>query len=680
MYDPSFREGGFDQVNLCDLPVGNDLLMGLLDRPAVADDLIRANADLLSTDPVFCSCAAWAASAEAFGSGSAVSPTLESLVRRLGHRGVTALAARRAILQQSPRDPLQDPGVLRELRFRGALRGRIGLALAALSGYARPEEARFATMLLDLGRIALFALGDTRHGSAPAGPNEAKIGARLLESWGYGPLLSDAMRYQHEQPHLLADAHPLVRIAHAARRLSDAWPSQLEQACKEVTEVIGSDPEEIRGLMEKASTILSESGTWEDPNTQVLSTDAADTQLASVVSRRALLGEMSAYWAVAENQMELLHAVAQVLAIFFGIRNTLYLQREGDVLRGIDLFGGGNAIGEIRVRVHAEGGLIARAVANADVLYSLHRDQSALTVVDKEVIRLLERRGMLCLPMAVGGESAGIFLAGLHPARLDWLGEHWALLRNFTAQAGAALRTVRRQQAKTDWSRQEVLSECNLRARRTAHEVSTPLTIINNCVSIIETKLDQGKSVEEDLAVIAGELARAERIILEFREGFKDYTDARGIALNAMVRDLAAILKDTLIKGRDISLTLSLDEGMPATLDFDGKAVRQVLINLARNAIEAMNKGGRLELATEDHVRFEHDDHVAVSVSDTGPGLPAHRLASLFEPVHSSKGGTHQGLGLSIVRDILDRLGARIMCRSREGAGTTFTVLLPRKT
>ena len=150
--------------------------------------------------------------------------------------------------------------------------------------------------------------------------------------------------------------------------------------------------------------------------------------------------------------------------------------------------------------------------------------------------------------------------------------------------------------------------------------------------------------------------------------------------MNAMVRDLAAILKDTLIKGRDISLTLSLDEGMPATLDFDGKAVRQVLINLARNAIEAMNKGGRLELATEDHVRFEHDDHVAVSVSDTGPGLPAHRLASLFEPVHSSKGGTHQGLGLSIVRDILDRLGARIMCRSREGAGTTFTVLLPRKT
>jgi signal transduction histidine kinase len=85
-----------------------------------------------------------------------------------------------------------------------------------------------------------------------------------------------------------------------------------------------------------------------------------------------------------------------------------------------------------------------------------------------------------------------------------------------------------------------------------------------------------------------------------------------------------------------------------------------------------------LQLSTEDGLRFEDGDYVAVSVSDSGPGLPADVLGSLFEPVRSTKGQEHQGLGLSIVKDLAHRMGARIICRSGEGAGTTFTVLLPR--
>jgi signal transduction histidine kinase len=86
-----------------------------------------------------------------------------------------------------------------------------------------------------------------------------------------------------------------------------------------------------------------------------------------------------------------------------------------------------------------------------------------------------------------------------------------------------------------------------------------------------------------------------------------------------------------------------------------------------------------LQLSTEDGLRFEDGDYVAVSVSDSGPGLPADVLGRLFEPVRSTKGQEHQGLGLSIVKDLADRMGARIICRSGEGVGTTFTMLLPRK-
>jgi len=209
--------------------------------------------------------------------------------------------------------------------------------------------------------------------------------------------------------------------------------------------------------------------------------------------------------------------------------------------------------------------------------------------------------------------------------------------------------------------------------------VSTPLSVIRNYVSVIEMKLLQGQPVDSDFAVITNELTRSERIIREFAEGFRDQAGARELALNPLVRELAALLADTLIKDRGIKLTMSLDDRVPATLDLDADAVRQVLVNLARNALEAMHEGDELQLSTEDRLRFDDGDYVAVSVSDTGPGLPAEVLACLFEPVQSTKGERHQGLGLSIVKELADRMGARIICRSREGAGTTFTMLLPRK-
>ncbi len=286
---------------------------------------------------------------------------------------------------------------------------------------------------------------------------------------------------------------------------------------------------------------------------------------------------------------------------------------------------------------------------------------------------------MLCVPLAADGAQPGIFLAGLHPCRRDWMDHHRTLLHGFVTEAGHALAILRRHQAQDSWTRQESRSDCNLRARRAAHEVSTPLAVIGNYVSVIQMKLAQGQPVEADLAVIADELARSERIIRELSEGLRDRADARELALNALVRDLAALIRETLVRDRGISLTQSLDDRVPATLDLDAHAVRQILINLARNALEAMEDGGELHLSTEDRLRFEDGDYVAVSVSDKGPGLPAQVLACLYEPVKSAKGMEHQGLGLSIVKDLADRMGARLICRSREGVGTTFTVLLPRR-
>jgi signal transduction histidine kinase len=82
---------------------------------------------------------------------------------------------------------------------------------------------------------------------------------------------------------------------------------------------------------------------------------------------------------------------------------------------------------------------------------------------------------------------------------------------------------------------------------------------------------------------------------------------------------------------------------------------------------------------TQDYVYFNEREYVELEVRDDGPGIPPHVLARLFEPIESSKGAGHSGLGLSIVKSLVAQLGGVVSCKSSERRGTTFRILLPRE-
>jgi signal transduction histidine kinase len=106
-------------------------------------------------------------------------------------------------------------------------------------------------------------------------------------------------------------------------------------------------------------------------------------------------------------------------------------------------------------------------------------------------------------------------------------------------------------------------------------------------------------------------------------------------------------------------------------LQADAAKLRQVLLNLVRNAIEAQPGGGAVEL------RLRRDGGMAeIEVVDKGPGMPPEILSQIFEPFFTTKeGGT--GLGLPLSRQILHEHGGRIECRSAPRRGATFTLSLP---
>ncbi|HTF57941.1 MAG TPA: ATP-binding protein, partial [Planctomycetota bacterium] len=112
---------------------------------------------------------------------------------------------------------------------------------------------------------------------------------------------------------------------------------------------------------------------------------------------------------------------------------------------------------------------------------------------------------------------------------------------------------------------------------------------------------------------------------------------------------------------------------LPPVRCFHGQ-MNQVLLNLVKNAIEAMGGKGRLTISTAARGR-----KVLVTVADTGRGIPRRELGKIFEPFYTTKeGGRGMGLGLSISASILQNHGGRLRVSSRPGRGTTFTVELPK--
>jgi len=105
--------------------------------------------------------------------------------------------------------------------------------------------------------------------------------------------------------------------------------------------------------------------------------------------------------------------------------------------------------------------------------------------------------------------------------------------------------------------------------------------------------------------------------------------------------------------------------------------IKQILVNLLRNAAEALDNKGQITLATRLYCTSDGRHYVDISVQDDGPGIDKEIMDRLFSPVTSTKGDGHAGLGLNIVKGMVDDIGANINCHSSAAFGTCFNLGIP---
>ncbi|MEJ2479133.1 MAG: HDOD domain-containing protein [Acidihalobacter sp.] len=682
-------------IDVADLPTSTRLVFQVLDACETADGSMADIANIIRQD------AALASRVLALSAGRAPRPV--SLERSLALLGIDALKtlALSTAVYPSVDNSFATPGdVLRRFRRESQLTATLAERLAELSGYTAGDEAYLAGLLSNIGQMGLLARapGDyaplfeqasapdelLRRETAAFGVDHAALGATMLQKAGYTGPLTHAVRYHHAAPDSLTNAHHLVRLAAVASRLAgtgraaasagtrllDIAPGLLDEAYAAATE----RTERASCGSDLAGEAFHSPQAW-PAAPPALARKLGDLQLISAVHRQ--LADC--------HDVEGLCNTAQLAAsLLFRVRTSgfVLMQSGGTGAIGYSATDPNGSWPELVLRLPDEQSRVgsAMSIGVQQEHYPWREGVGEVTapaIVDLEFAALLKCEGFLALPLVCREQRRGVMLLGVDPQDETRLTERRSLVTQFARELGSALAGIDLRNAQHGSALTEQAAELHLRTRSIAHEVRTPLSIIQNRLHILGKQAAAGSAhPANDIRIITEEISRIGTLVGTLTDtpnaGGRDET-AR---VNELIEDVARLVKAPLIMPAQIELELSLDDSIPE-IAVPRNSVKQILLNLVKNAAEVLSAGQCISIHSEDYVYNGKTPYVSIGVTDDGPGIPPQVLAAIFEPVASGKGDGHSGLGLSITKQLVDSLDGHITCRS-SARGTRFQVLLPR--
>ena len=233
-------------------------------------------------------------------------------------------------------------------------------------------------------------------------------------------------------------------------------------------------------------------------------------------------------------------------------------------------------------------------------------------------------------------------------------------------------------QAERLLERSEKLAVLGTLTAGIAHEIRNPLTSIKARLYTLEKRLQELPAARKDTDIINAELSRLERIVqdaLSFAQPAEPKLERS--SANVILRDIQSLMSGSL-ESRQVKLVVAA--GPELWIRADSGHLKQVLINLIRNAADAIDGSGTIQLRARPErtvFRGQETDVVRIEVTDSGCGMSPEAEKRLFDPFFTTK-ATGTGLGLPIAARIVEKHGGELQYRPKLDQGTTFTIVLPR--
>jgi HD-like signal output (HDOD) protein/signal transduction histidine kinase len=574
--------------------------------------------------------------------------------------------------------------------------------IARQMDYPHVEEAYLAGLLHNVGRLALLATAPKEYAyNFMARDDEdlcvveqrtlqithSEAGAWLIERWHLDSFLADSVLYHHEPIARLESAHPLIRIVRLAHLLG-CHADEDVQALDDAAQLCGLDGGALEQVAKTAARQVEKSadhlgidlaGADDIPAPPAYAPPALDPvqqRLSEEVRNMVLVSEMGQTFARQHGETGLLDAMTRSARILFDFDTTVVLLENPTGHALVGMAGGDQQqrLAEFSIAL-GKPGLVAQS-ANERKLAYLGRGDAGLSLAEEQLFRMLGTDSLVCLPLVANQRCLGVLIGGAAAWQMPHFQKRERFLQSFGTQAAGALETAISERGHAKRQIAHVAEEYREASRRVVHEVNNPLSIIKNYLSVLDSKLARREPVVGEMSILNEEIDRVGQLINGLAD-LQPTETARVTDVARVVDDVLRLFRATDFVPASVQILVRMQE-QPAEIDGDADMLKQILVNLVKNAVEALPDGGKIEIANRGYVNRERRLYLELVVSDSGPGLSQEVLTNLFSVVRSSKDGANHGLGLSIVHGLVKKMQGQITCRSGN-TGTAFEILLPAR-
>ncbi len=682
-------------------------VLGRLLRELNSESLqMRSLADLISQDAALAMKVMAVANSSAYKRHN-TSASIEQCVSMLGLNMVKVIAI--SISMQQFLSNLSNGASFDFSRYwqHSLLTAFLSKSIALKTAYPDVEEAYLAGLLHDIGKFALLAIKSNSYGefldrhdededfleqeNHIFGVTHCEIGAALAERWKLNSLMIESIRHHHDPVMQVGNAIELVKIVLLANTMSTLRLESSHPALATASSLFGLSAEDTLRLNADAHSNLIALAIplgiqIQDDMQPVVSgsttkgVSSHQQILGEEVRNAAMLSISREAYESAADENALLSNILQTAEILFEPRQTYLFEWDprSNLLSGRPVGEQPDIISRIRLPLEPDRSLIVNALLWNAVTNSFSKEKAGIqSLVDEQIIRLADAEGIFCAPLSNRKFMFGVLVLAFRAGVLQRLDSNLRFLPAFARQAADSIRVLRTEAEQAEFANVLHAETHALQARKIVHEANNPLAILKNYLKALDYKLADQNPVTRELEILNEEIDRVANIIRKLANPEESRDMATGkIRINSIIRDVVAICDSALFAPAKITVNVHLDEAIP-DIEGDQESIKQVFVNLFKNAAEALAQGGRLTVTTSMMISQGKGSCINVSVSDNGPGIPKEVLANLFSPVNSTKGAGNSGLGLSITSDLIKNMGGTISCRSAPGSGTTFEVVLP---